>query len=108
MAEVRALNTLGSMTDECNETSDSLLSQINNAVEALEASRRVGKELRVLFNNCDSISKLKDLQINLRMKQYRAEQVISEYYKTRSSTWVTVGLLSVGVNVAMVLLYLSK
>lgn len=108
MAEVRALNTLGSITDECNETSDSLLSYINNAVEALEASRKVGKELRVLYNNCDSISHLKDLQINLRLKQYKSEQIISEYYKSRSSTWITIGMLSLGVNVAMLLLYVSK
>lgn len=108
MAEVRALNTLGSITDECNETSDSLFSQITNAVNALDASRKVGKELRVLFNNCDSISRLKDLQINLRLKQYNSEKEVSSYYRNKGRVWIGVAMLSAAVNVGLTYLYLKK
>jgi hypothetical protein len=100
--EINALNELGDIFDECSESTDSLLSQINNCSEALFQSRKVNADLRILKHNCDSISDLKDSQIRFKSNQYNSEKDISAFYKNKSSSWITVAGISIAVNVGLI------
>jgi hypothetical protein len=108
MAQIRALNYLGSITDECEETNDSLIVQRDNAIRAIEGNRIVNQDLRKLLNGCDSLLKVKDKIIIFKGKQFSAEQEISSYYRSEKRTWVAIGMVSIGANIGLVYLLLRK
>ena len=101
-SEIDALNSLGDIYDECSESTDSLLSQLNNCAEALYQSRKVNADMRLLKQNCDSISAQKDLQIKYRLNQYNSEKEVSTFYKNKSNSWFAVAGVSVAVNLGLI------